>query len=298
MYSQEPSLLQDQSSMSSDARTIVNQLLSPASFEAYKSNRISPEFKRAFMAAVTADDVNFSNIVDQMVKESERHPTLAPLFFKLNVQMTRRREKLEHSKNQEQQDLAYRDDLTNLPNRRALKEMFPEIQDRVKKGEISADLLYIDLDRFKQINDTFGHNKGDIVLTHAAERLDATIRKNHDHVFRVGGDEFIVILVNTSPDSTNLESREINVAKQIEHLQRTLDQPISFYPNKTSQTKITADVGYSIGSTPIDETSLNELLETSDIKMQEDKEKRHSLNLTTNRWNPSYPPQHVSITLN
>lgn len=88
---------------------------------------------------------------------------------------------------------AMHDSLTGLPNRRFLDEMLESFSRKPGDGRIA--LLHIDLDRFKQINDTLGHAAGDAMLIHAAEVLSANVR-DHDFVARIGGDEFVVVCWN------------------------------------------------------------------------------------------------------
>ncbi len=88
---------------------------------------------------------------------------------------------------------ALHDSLTGLPNRRYLDQVLCEHAEKFARGEEHAALLHIDLDRFKQINDTLGHAAGDAMLVHAAQVLKSTVGKN-DFVARVGGDEFIVVV--------------------------------------------------------------------------------------------------------
>ncbi|WP_299964146.1 EAL domain-containing protein [uncultured Roseobacter sp.] len=88
---------------------------------------------------------------------------------------------------------ALHDQLTGLGNRRYLSERFDELSKlrRTKGGELAA--LHIDLDRFKQINDTIGHAAGDQVLRDVARRIRTNVRRN-DVVARIGGDEFVILL--------------------------------------------------------------------------------------------------------
>jgi diguanylate cyclase (GGDEF)-like protein/hemerythrin-like metal-binding protein/PAS domain S-box-containing protein len=90
-------------------------------------------------------------------------------------------------------DLAFRDALTRLPNRRLLQERVEQSIARAKRERNHIALLFIDLDRFKPINDKWGHEVGDWLLTSVAERLQACLRES-DTAARVGGDEFIVLL--------------------------------------------------------------------------------------------------------
>ena len=87
---------------------------------------------------------------------------------------------------------ALHDALTGLPNRRYLDDILSHHADYSGKHGASIGILHIDLDRFKQINDTLGHVAGDAMLVHAANLLRRTIRKE-DFVARVGGDEFVVV---------------------------------------------------------------------------------------------------------
>ncbi len=88
---------------------------------------------------------------------------------------------------------ALHDPLTGLPNRRYLKQVLEELTAEGARPEGSGiAILHIDLDRFKQINDTRGHAAGDYVLTHVASVLHSLIRTD-DFVARIGGDEFVIV---------------------------------------------------------------------------------------------------------
>lgn len=89
--------------------------------------------------------------------------------------------------------LASTDALTGLPNRHALNEVLNGMgEQRTKPGELTG-VLFMDLDRFKQVNDTLGHQAGDALLIEFADRLRACVRST-DKVFRLAGDEFVVVL--------------------------------------------------------------------------------------------------------
>ncbi|MEN8260324.1 MAG: EAL domain-containing protein [Pseudomonadota bacterium] len=91
--------------------------------------------------------------------------------------------------------LAHFDDLTGLPNRLMFSDRLTQVLSRSKRHHLINALLFIDLDRFKSINDTQGHYGGDLLLKQAAERL-MTVLRREDHVARLGGDEFAVFLEN------------------------------------------------------------------------------------------------------
>jgi diguanylate cyclase (GGDEF)-like protein len=104
--------------------------------------------------------------------------------------------------------LAFYDPLTNLPNRRLLMERLDHaLSVSVRSGRRGA-LLFLDLDHFKMLNDTQGHDMGDLLLKKVAERLLGCVRES-DTVARLGGDEFVVMLEDLSEDSEE-------AAKQVE----------------------------------------------------------------------------------
>ncbi|HEX8788775.1 MAG TPA: EAL domain-containing protein [Telluria sp.] len=92
-------------------------------------------------------------------------------------------------------ELAYFDYLTGLPNRRFLIEELDHVLARSQRSGHYGALLYLDLDNFKLLNDTMGHDLGDMLLRQAAQRLRCTVRHS-DQLARLGGDEFVVVLEN------------------------------------------------------------------------------------------------------
>ncbi|HEY5993568.1 MAG TPA: EAL domain-containing protein [Gallionellaceae bacterium] len=95
------------------------------------------------------------------------------------------------------QRLAYYDHLTNLPNRRLLMERLQQALVSCARRNFGGALLFIDLDNFKSLNDTLGHDIGDLLLQQVAARLTSCIREG-DSVARLGGDEFVVLLSELS----------------------------------------------------------------------------------------------------
>jgi diguanylate cyclase (GGDEF)-like protein len=91
---------------------------------------------------------------------------------------------------------ALHDDLTDLPNRTLLYDRVHQAIDAGQRAGTSAALLLMDVDRFKEINDTFGHHYGDLLLQQVGSRLQGTVRES-DTIARLGGDEFAVLLPNT-----------------------------------------------------------------------------------------------------
>jgi len=112
------------------------------------------------------------------------------------------------------QHLAFYDSLTNLPNRRLLMDRLKQaLLTSVRSGKAGA-LLYIDLDNFKSINDTLGHNIGDQLLQQVAKRLESCIRED-DTAARLGGDEFVVMLEGLGHDAIDAASQAEMIANKI-----------------------------------------------------------------------------------
>lgn len=99
------------------------------------------------------------------------------------------------------QHLAHYDQLTDIPNRYLLLDRLKHLIAQCERNMNKFSLLYIDLDRFKNINDTKGHAFGDQILKEAASRIVQIIR-NSDTIARIGGDEFVLLLENTSDKNT------------------------------------------------------------------------------------------------
>jgi diguanylate cyclase (GGDEF)-like protein/PAS domain S-box-containing protein len=110
--------------------------------------------------------------------------------------------------------LAFYDPLTNLPNRRLLYERLSDELTTVKKYQHIGALLFIDLDRFKNINDSLGHSVGDILLVEVAQRLQAILDKDATAV-RLGGDEFIVLIASQEQTANELIDHAESVAENI-----------------------------------------------------------------------------------
>ncbi len=121
------------------------------------------------------------------------------------------------------QSLAFSDPLTGLPNRRMLMDRLEQaLVGAVRHGHQDA-LLFIDLDNFKTLNDTLGHDKGDALLRQIATRLTACVREG-DTVARLGGDEFVVLLQDLSSDGQEAAAQaQVVAAKILDALGQTYD---------------------------------------------------------------------------
>jgi len=130
--------------------------------------------------------------------------------------------------------LAYTDSLTSLPNRRMLLIRLDQGLSQAQRFHRSLAVLFLDLDRFKEINDRYGHEVGDGLLVEVAKRLGACIRAG-DTVARPGGDEFIILL----PEIASAAEAE-RVAQKLIH---TFEEPIRFHHHVLS---ITTSVGIAV----------------------------------------------------
>jgi diguanylate cyclase (GGDEF)-like protein len=109
-------------------------------------------------------------------------------------------------------NLATKDTLTNLENRRAFEDAVAKECSRARRFKSRLSLLYLDLDQFKLVNDRFGHSFGDQVLREFAQVLMNTGRAGVDRSFRLGGDEFAMLLPGCSVAQANLLVERISAA--------------------------------------------------------------------------------------
>ncbi|GAB6051096.1 GGDEF domain-containing protein [Hydrogenophilus islandicus] len=152
--------------------------------------------------------------------------------------------------------LVARDPLTGLLNRRGLEESFTREHHRAKRSGTPLSIALIDLDNFKQLNDTLGHQAGDEALLYLA-RMARTHLRAQDIVGRFGGEEFVVLLPDTSAE---------DAAEVIRRLQRALTRELFFFND--SHRVIT----FSAGVTPVTESdTLESALARADAAMYEAK---------------------------
>ncbi len=137
----------------------------------------------------------------------------------------------------QQQELALHDALTGLPNRRLLEDRIETTLQHASRNQTKAAIMYLDLDGFKAINDTYGHAYGDEILKMVASRLVGSSRKE-DTVARIGGDEFVIVLgsVASLRDAQEPASKLVEVVSEpyfIKDLKLTLSTSIgiSLYPD-------------------------------------------------------------------
>jgi diguanylate cyclase (GGDEF)-like protein len=161
-------------------------------------------------------------------------------------------DQIEHNRH-----LALHDHLTGLPNRRLYQDRLAFALERARRSEAQAALLVVDLDRFKQVNDTMGHHIGDLVLQHVATVFSERVRRS-DTVARTGGDEFSIIL--EEPTSREAAFRVGETLKEI------LAEPLLLCGKEV---RIGASVGIAVF--PDDASEMEALCVAADLRMYDAK---------------------------
>ena len=170
---------------------------------------------------------------------------------KVETQLLERHQQLDH--------LAHHDQLTGLPNRLYLAAHLPgDIEEAKKAGSMLA-VLFLDLDRFKHINDSRGHETGDKLLKTVAQRVRSTVR-TQDVVVRMGGDEFVVILKGVKETG--------QVSETAERINQALSAPMVV----DGRTLVTT-VSIGVALYPHDGLDMGELLRHSDTAMYQAKDR-------------------------
>lgn len=165
---------------------------------------------------------------------------------------------------------ASHDPLTDLPNRILFMDRLETAIERAKRSKGSMGLLYVDLDRFKPVNDNYGHHAGDALLIAIAARLKESLRKT-DTIARLGGDEFAVVLEGVSSKAA---AQEIS-----DKLLSSLEQPFTIRPTVDSE-EVTVELGASMGLAiyPDDAAEEEALLRCADSLMYANKKAHREKN--------------------
>lgn len=167
--------------------------------------------------------------------------------------------------------LAFYDPLTQLPNRRLLKDRLNKAMAMSKRTNYYGALMFLDLDNFKTLNDTYGHTIGDLLLMEAANRIKYCVRET-DSVARFGGDEFIVLLTEINSNVNEAHSQARLVAEKVRHV---LAQPyiIQHHQDDGTTLNITHECTSSVGIALFrgHDVTQDELLRRADSAMYEAK---------------------------
>ncbi|WP_164880837.1 sensor domain-containing protein [Aestuariirhabdus litorea] len=162
------------------------------------------------------------------------------------------------------ESLAFYDSLTNLPNRRLLTERAEQSLALARRNKGSLAVLVIDLDKFKDVNDTLGHDVGDLLLVEVSQAIRGCLR-DVDTLCRQGGDEFTIIL----PDCSGISALEV-----AERIADAVEKPLQL---KTHRVQVEASIG--VACYPEDGEDLTSLLKHADIAMYQAKQRGIAVSL-------------------
>jgi diguanylate cyclase (GGDEF)-like protein len=196
---------------------------------------------------------------------------LARSFDRMQHQIRQQLAELELHR-RELQQLAYHDPLTGLPNRRLLLDRLAQVLASSRRHQRPGALLLLDLDNFKALNDSYGHEAGDQLLMEVAHRLTSQLRQG-DTVARLGGDEFVLILEDIG-DAGNLSVATEQAEIVADKLQRILAEPYTITVRtdtggREHRHACTSSIGIALfGNAPI---SSEELLKRADTAMYQAK---------------------------
>ena len=208
---------------------------------------------------------DFINIVDKTYKEADEEREFLEQTLEINSkEMEELYEELKQKseseiakREQKYRELARKDILTGILNRYAFGEELEKIISNSKRTGAKFALLFLDLDHFKEINDTFGHAFGDELLVEIAKRVLPNIRKE-DVFARLGGDEFVIIFTNIKEESI------------LELIKKILCLFLKPWIIDKKELHITTSIGVAIF--PDDATSSKELMQKADMAMYKSKE--------------------------
>ncbi|KTD82414.1 EAL domain-containing protein [Legionella waltersii] len=172
--------------------------------------------------------ITWANVNVSMARDESQ----IPLYFIINILDNNKQKDMEAQLERK----AYFDELTGLVNRNQLEHLFDRVLSTSRRHNRKFAVLFLDLDKFKQINDTLGHAAGDQLLKLTAERLK-NCHRSDDIVSRLGGDEFVVILTDLSRDDSaaiaaeKIKNSLLRPAKIMEHeVYMAVSIGISIYP--------------------------------------------------------------------
>jgi diguanylate cyclase (GGDEF)-like protein len=176
-------------------------------------------------------------------------PGLLLLGIVLSLRILQQRKRMEDRVNH----MAFHDELTSLPNRLMLSQRLDQALSRHRRGGSQLAILFLDLDRFKVINDSLGHETGDVLLRQVADRLRSHSREG-DTIARMGGDEFVVLIENSG-----------NLSDISARAQRLVEQLSAPYLLGSNDCHVTVSIGVSVF--PADGSDAPALLKAADVAM-------------------------------
>ena len=155
--------------------------------------------------------------------------------------------------------LAHYDVLTDLPNRALLTDRLHQALAQVRRDKTKLALMFLDLDNFKPVNDSLGHEIGDLLLQKVAVRLKHCVKRESDTVSRIGGDEFVIIL-------SHIEAEQ-DAKAVAEHIVKAISQPFNI-----DEHMINISISIGIAIYPTNGTDVNTLMKVADNAMYQAKQ--------------------------
>ncbi len=195
---------------------------------------------------INKSNLNAETLTQSIIRELEQHKTKT---FHAHTRQIERH-------------LAYHDYLTNLPNRKLFFDRLHQAISQGYRNELCVAILFVDLDGFKAINDTYGHSRGDFILKRMAERLRDCVRES-DTIARFGGDEFVVIL--------NSVAGAGDAARVAEKILPAISAELKLHDQLI---KMSASIGISIF--PSDGNQIDALLKNADLAMYKAKQYKNN----------------------
>ncbi len=242
---------------------IWERWLLPEFSQTTEFNNKSQPFTLITQYKVQWSDIDFSNITTYIIVAIISFP----IAFWLSFRLYRNKIKTVH-KQEKNSYLANYDLLTHLPNKNLAFELFNQFSRTARRNNKKLILLYIDLDKFKQINDSYGHHVGDKLLKKSADRLKGTLRDS-DTLARLHGDEFVIFLNDVDDLS--------NVGTVIEHTKAAFKEPFVI-----DNISITISLSIGVSVFPDDATTFDDLLGASDKNMYADKKRDRKTDAESN----------------
>jgi diguanylate cyclase (GGDEF)-like protein len=174
--------------------------------------------------------------------------------------------------------LAHFDLLTNLGNRRFIHQNLEQIKSQCDRRKVFGAVMLIDLNKFKSINDEYGHDAGDAILISVAEQLAKTVRKE-DVIGRFGGDEFVVLINHLDTDEQIAKNKVLTI---VQNLQAAISIAIEF---EGSELKVGSSIGICLFKD--NGKSNDELIKRADIAMYKAKKTNGNVAIYYNRVLPN-----------
>ncbi len=195
-------------------------------------------------------EMMWSNTTLSMLRDEDNRPVHFIVQLENITLQKRAEERLQH--------MAYHDPLTGLANRNKLEQFINHVIATSRRQQTGFAVMFIDLDRFKNVNDSVGHDAGDMLLQIVSERLESAVR-NSDMVSRLGGDEFIILITDVKKPQTVAA-----IAKKI------LENVLRVISINDQEIYITTSIGISIY--PNDGQNMQTLLKHADLALYRAKE--------------------------